>query len=417
MSTYTPCPKTETEPMATVHSSPLAAQSLPPVHINSSWIGNQWIPPPGYQLFSTREIQTYFRRHSVLFVGDSTARQSYATLFGILNNTEHPKDVPTNDINHPAIININKGIVTETPCSKEGVSLCRKMPLNASNQFDYADKLDCLIELVNYAKDESSPLWSNWVNEYTLIIFVLGPHEVMHTKQCQTKRARKYGRKNQTDILFQNLFQADDNLKGGSKNTTFLWRTWGSPGTKSPKDDAQMWNRARAHNNYVKMLVEKQDISRKNAGKEMGRVSYIDWGQAMLPRLYPLNVRIRGDIYPHYGLEARLAFVQMLMNHVVERDRQKELKIHPSLSMDHVNNHGDEDPEHFMTTSKAKNETETKLLEMTRASFCDECIWSSQTICRMRLSYLIYKYGEKNSKLELMIVLMRDSPTCNSTLP
>jgi hypothetical protein len=23
--------------------------ALPPVHVNSSWIGNQWIPPPGYQ--------------------------------------------------------------------------------------------------------------------------------------------------------------------------------------------------------------------------------------------------------------------------------------------------------------------------------------------------------------------------------
>lgn len=30
-----------------------------------------------------------------------------------------------------------------------------------------------------------------------------------------------------------------------------------------------------------------------------------------------------GDLLAHYGLEARLAFVQMLINHLVERDRQE----------------------------------------------------------------------------------------------
>lgn len=35
----------------------MTRQPLPQTHINSSWIGNLSIPPPGYRLYSTREMQ------------------------------------------------------------------------------------------------------------------------------------------------------------------------------------------------------------------------------------------------------------------------------------------------------------------------------------------------------------------------
>lgn len=315
--------------------------SLPPVHIDSSWIGNQWIPPPGYRLYNTQEIQSYFRRHSILFVGDSTARRTYATMYGILNATENQNDVPVLDIDAPSVIDVNRKRTTRKTefCFREGYELCRSVPLS-SNHYDWLD-VHCMVDIANIAKSETSMLKTEWIQNYTLVIFVMGPHEVLERSYC---RASIYGRKNQTDEFFQKLLQVNDI---NDSNTSFVWKTWGSPVTANSNDDEKLWNKARAHNEYVKMKIDNDDMSRWNSGYRMSVVSYVDWGQAMLPRLYPKEKRIAGDINAHYGLEARLTFVQMLMNHLVERDRQRDFKLQPWVVTKAGNNYYS-DPEHFM---------------------------------------------------------------------
>ena len=381
----------------------LNARSLPPVHINSSWIGNQWIPPLGYRLYQPREMQKYFRHHSILVIGDSTARRTYATLYGILNATR-PDDVPVHDIDHPSVIDIGKRGQPKEVCHKKGPELCRKMPLNASNQFDFFT-ITCLENLASIARNDSSPLWREWVHVYTLVIFILGPWELSGWA-CDNQY---HGRKNSTDDLFHKLFQADT-LNGS--NTNFVWRTWGSPGTTHGGNDQKLWNKACAHNTYVKALVDKHAISRKKTEMPMSVVSYVDWGQAMLPRLWPTEKRIRGDIDPHYGLEARLSFVQMLINHLVERDRQKKLMIHPWLGA--VRNHGCDDPDQgFMTISAPENVLEKEAVQKASLSFCGDCDWAKGISCGYRMQYNMNAH--KNSKLKALISAMQN-PACNKTI-
>jgi len=380
------------DPNISVRKSISPATSLPPVHINSSWIGDQWIPPPGYRTYSTRELQTFFANHSILFVGDSTARRSYATLYSILNKTNDPDNVSVFSIHDEKIIDVNKGHKTEF-CDKEGYFYCRKTSQN--NVYDLINK-SCLGDAI------STSMLREWVNQYTLVIYALGPWEIMDKAECG---AGMFGRKNQTDDIFQILFEGAND----SKHTRFIWRTWGSPGTKksNPKYDKTLWNKARAHNDYVKMLIDKNDMSRKNEGKELGAVSYIDWGKAMLPRLYPAEQRISGDIDAHYGWPARVTFIQMLMNHLVEMDRQKQLKISPWFSKDQADNHTYDDPEQFMTTYNGG----TDEVKMIKLSFCNDCLWAKGISCGMRMANTVHKGA---SELKALVYVM-ETPSCNNS--
>jgi hypothetical protein len=343
---------------------------LPPVHINSSWLGNQWIPPPGYKTYSADEIQNYFHQQSILIVGDSTARRMYSTLYGILNATENSYDIKVSDIDSPSILNINRGR-SSTFCHKVGYQVCRKMPTSSINQtstnrFNYdLLNVECLFQLADIAKHKSSRLWTQWVQNYSLVIFVIGPHEVMNYPKCVAEEHA--GRKIQTDDFFNQFFQNDDYLNGS--NTTFVWRTWGMNAKRrvsqsSTQDNEKFWGEARTHNAYVKTLIDTNGISRMEAGKAPSSISYIDFGQAVLPRLYPAKKRIHGlDHVAHYGLEIRLAFVQMLMNHLVEKDRQKKIAINPWLSKELVTTrHGYNDTENFMIKSSIGGKIETSLV-------------------------------------------------------
>ena len=87
---------------------------------------------------------------------------------------------------------------------------------------------NCLVGLANIARNKSSHLWTEWVHEYSLVIFVIGPWEICETNICVAEG--KNGWKNETDAFF-NMFSQNDDYLNGSSNTTFVWRTWGSPGT------------------------------------------------------------------------------------------------------------------------------------------------------------------------------------------
>jgi hypothetical protein len=299
-----------------------SSTGLPPVHINSTWIGNQWIPPPGYKLYSTREIQQFFQHRSVLFVGDSTARRQYGTFYGILNATSNPDDVSIQEIDGERVVDVNQaGGTVREPCPNAAYNICRPMPQNATNQMGYMTRL-CLSHLLEVMQDEASSFWRELrSNHYSVVIFSVGPWELMGRAECGDGRI---GRKNQTEELFRALFERSQQ----HESTNFVWRTWGSPGTShaSPSEGEIMWKRAHAYNQYTKQIIDGYESERRkqtheSRGSSRG-ISYIDWGQAMLARLFPQEKRIVGDIDPHYGLEARLTFVQMLINHLVERERQ-----------------------------------------------------------------------------------------------
>lgn len=270
----------------------------PPLHYNSSWIGKQWIPPMEYHTYSPTELRRLFANHSILIVGDSTARRAYATLYALLNNSATVLE--TDQLNHASIIDMNKRRIVEK-CHKPGYKLCRQSPT-----MDYYYEA-CLTDLLN-------PPFAKNIGNYSFVIFIIGPWELQNSWQCGTWSGR---RQDSIDIVQQ--WQQWSILY---PHTKFIWRTWGSPGAtkRSAQEAWHQWSWAQAHNVWMKHLVQQQQTP---------QISVMDFGHIMGPRLFPQAQRIEGDIDPHYGFEARLAWIQMLANHVVELERQEQFQLTP----------------------------------------------------------------------------------------
>lgn len=302
----------------------LPREPLPPVHINSTWIGNQWIPPPGYRLYSTREMQSYFQQQSILWVGDSTARRNYGTMFGILNATDNPNDVAIHDLDHESVLDMNKMSVDlkvpyPEPCNKSGYNLCRRIPTSSNDDSKLYDQMDaiCIASLVNMTVNRQSQFWKG-ISNYSLVIFSIGPWELRD--RCGPDEQKWQTRVDQFLHALHDRVDEDTS----TANITFVWRTWGSIDYDIERKAKLSWKKAYMYNEYFKLKIDQHN--ERSQSKSLSAVSYIDWGQVMFPRSFPRSKRIRGDMQAHFGLEARLTFVQMLMNHLVERDRQKRWK-------------------------------------------------------------------------------------------
>ena len=68
-----------------------------------TWIGNQWVPPPGVPYLFSQQIRSIYRSENTLWMGDSTARQDYQTMYQLIHDGDNN---PTRD--HLSK-NINKG--------------------------------------------------------------------------------------------------------------------------------------------------------------------------------------------------------------------------------------------------------------------------------------------------------------------
>lgn len=279
---------------------------LPPIHINSSWIGNQWIPPPGYKLYSGSEIQDFFSKQSVLFMGDSTARRTFGTFYGILNATTNPKDIQVKAINHPSVIDINKKVRTERCRRNKKIGLCRRNPQNVNRTVDLLWEPVCLSGMAPLIENESSAFWTE-MKLYNVVVISTGPWEM--TLRCGTD-----GWEQHMDNLLHALYRQE----ALHPNVTFVWRTWGYQNVKNPSRVPNLWKRVSVYNKYVMERLDRHDRDLRKRTFQSSRVTYVDWASVMEPRMSPAT-RIHGDIDPHYGLEARLAFLQMLVNHLAVR--------------------------------------------------------------------------------------------------
>ena len=308
---------------------------LPPVHVNSSWIGNQWFPPPGYRLYNPHEIQDYFSQYSILFVGDSTGRRAYATLYSILNATtpsvsatksdKDPTrpdlsfssslsssssstvspllhDISVHDVNDPSVLNINKQIRkfrTEPCVERPTMLLCRYTPPDYRRYFDFR---------WNMCPDKTD--LRDHIQDYQLVVVALGPWELVGRCGGQT-----------VDEKWQHVQTMVDKLVGYARDypaIRIVVRTTGNCGD-APESINQNYMTLQAALRLNRRLVEYVDTTPEI--QEIPNLSVVDFGSIVLPhRSYPDNVRIHGDIPPHYGWEARLAFLQMLMNHLIVHD-------------------------------------------------------------------------------------------------
>ena len=272
------------------------------LHQNYTWVGNHWVPPSGIPMYSAADMRALFGRYNVLFIGDSTMRRSYATLYAILNETHPVENILVPQVDGRSIIDRNKAGWLDEPCvgrstassDKEDLSflrsssLCRSTSMN--KKFDYEGR---------YCFKELSPilatlLWSNPTlnnhgnieQRYDILVVGTGVWEAVRPWDCEWKGSR--ANLNHTDWILDEL------SKVASPSLHVIVRTLGF--SSDHDGDAEVM----AMNSRIREFISSQP-----------HMTCVDWGTQVFPRSFVPN-RINGDIPLHYGFQARFLFAHML---------------------------------------------------------------------------------------------------------
>lgn len=315
--------------------------TLPPVHVNSTWVGNMWIPPPGYHLYTPLELKQYFSNESILFFGDSIARRLMTTMYAMLNVSAAPlttiqqqsnssnttaggarstaSDVLLADLQDPRVIDINRkkarGIQFPEYCAINGTSVCRpnpgatRMSLNQTRQQKLVawgghqpGSTGCTRHIYEFFDSQTS-----WVRQsldrYTLVILSTGTWDQIG-KPCTVPNT-------DLEVTIQRAVDSLANLPQRD-NLTIVYRTWV---TMSKESQEPLVNRA---NVAIRNAVERHEQEYLARTGKLSSLTYLDWGTVMMPRSTEER-RIQGDMKAHFGYEARFVFIQMLINHLVKR--------------------------------------------------------------------------------------------------
>jgi len=266
-----------------------------PRNQTGSWIGNMWIPPTGWKLYSNQELQDFYREKSILWIGDSTARRAAMTMFAILNSTE--PHVSVHAVNHPGVIDINRRKVTEN-CTLEfngtvHLNICRGMN---GKQFLIGSSTSCTDDMKTLVQEELAGN-STITQHIDLIIVSIGIWDGLG--RCGKRPQEK---------LFASLDEtmAGLNTLQAKRGTTFVWRTSGF------SDDAHTFQNIPPMNRHAMDRIDQYAMEYQKRGIQ-SNFTYVNWGGAIEPRSRSPE-RIQGDIKPHYGLEPRLVLVQMITN-------------------------------------------------------------------------------------------------------
>ena len=276
---------------------------------HGTWIGNTWIPPAGTKSYSPAEIRSVFQNHSVLWIGDSTIRRAYATLFGILNGTE--RHVPVDAMDAPNIIDVNRygsryGSRFQEVCNKPNTTICRHVP-NATNaeksSYDY-QSTSCLRDVREFTNNALETMHTGGTRDYSLLVVGVGVWEIVRIADC-SEGGDSSSYPNATYAKLQKTVEALCKLQG--PNLKIVWRTSG-------------FDSNHVSGNEVLKEINKRAMDQIDVFNSMhpeSNITYIDWGAEIWPRSNGKD-RINGDLRSHYGLEARLLLIQLLMNSLTD---------------------------------------------------------------------------------------------------
>jgi len=322
-----------------------------------AWIGNQWIPPKGVPIYGPDDIRQTFERSNVLFFGDSISRQVYTTLWNImydapvLNNKKEVTmdavlvnaDIRIEDLNSE--VNINKMEKKKSKSTIDGTSsskslnqiteicsrglknktsleyafqrtfdslrtksyrrafLCRKT--RSWTKFDNFWTANCVFHTqhleplewteaqsrIQHSSATSATLPATKLSDtYDVIIVQHGIWEIMQRWNCQ-----KLGGSSMTkemDML-ESLSSAQ---RMASVTLKFIWVTIG------PSEIHDDYNNTLAYNTVIRDWFKEQ---------EPKHMYLLDFERMVLPRSLG-SARIKGDLPPHWGVEARTLNAQML---------------------------------------------------------------------------------------------------------
>jgi hypothetical protein len=291
-----------------------------PLHSDYNWIGNNWVPPTGVPRYTPADIRNLLRKENVLFLGDSTARQDYFTLFNLMNATDD------HDITHTQLnqgINVNKSHKTEYCTSREDpelteiLSVCRQVPMSkfdnrsssatTSTQSTHPDKpttqstgaIDLLLNPRPCNCFKNIPAFVNasytsLANSYSVMVFALGVWESVESESCQDS-----GKNGMLQTLaYLKKFSVDT-------RTLILWRTHGGGG----REYKRQRNITREIHHEARQWFERH---------QPRRMALVEFGTQVAPRTYG-DDRIEGDSNNHFGAEARTLSLQLITDALYQK--------------------------------------------------------------------------------------------------
>ena len=245
-------------PVLTSTNTPNSTFLLPELlrKYNSShytWVGNHFIPPKNVPMFRPIDYRNYFKNRNTLFIGDSTARRSYASLYAIMNSTT-PYDIPLPELDHTNVIDFNKpGHHQIEHCSIEDRGLfnilpieykfvCRNIVLHDSDRKNTAGKngtsrhgdetgkfdyylAGCFKDLP-YEYDFNSTLFQ----DYDLIVIAAGIWEALRKDECDVLKTDTATNVTDAEIIIEKMELVYGALgNASSPSLQFVFRT---PGKK-----------------------------------------------------------------------------------------------------------------------------------------------------------------------------------------
>jgi len=327
-----------------------------------SWIGNHWIPPSGVPTFTPSQMLEYFQQRNVLFIGDSTGRRAYATMFAMMNATDW-RDVDVDSIDSKKVIDVNKGRrYGEEVCLREerqiynstfSEALCRDLPLKIGTEdeskstphdhedgyvrndgssttyiqqsyshsqkkgkFDYLKSV-CYIELHDYFTNltEKRPTSTSLSQDYDLIVITVGMWDIVRGWDC---RNLNDGTRIEDPLVRLNM--ALSTLQAiSSPKLQIAFRTVGSKDFNGEGGNDLSWNMIKSTNDFFASMGKQTS---QDKGDMSNNLTIVDWG-TVISRRSGNGRRIHGDLPVHYGLEARLLFSQQLMHALILDDQAR----------------------------------------------------------------------------------------------
>jgi hypothetical protein len=125
------------------HAHPILQQQ--PQHdqqsLHYAWIGNMWFPPDTIPRYTSQDMISLLQNQNVLWIGESTARQDYFTMYNYMNSTNTGNDIVTKEqLDHG--LNINKKRKVTENCTvrrseyDDILSNCRQVPGTSDDDID-----------------------------------------------------------------------------------------------------------------------------------------------------------------------------------------------------------------------------------------------------------------------------------------